>query len=86
MARGPMGGPPGGFRGGPGGPRRGPGGGRGPMGARMMAEKPKDMKRTLIRLVKYIGSSKNLLFMLIGFMLIITVINLMVSKDHVHYI
>ena len=41
------------------------------MGARMMAEKPKDMKKTLIRLVKYIGSSRHLLFSLIGIMLVI---------------
>lgn len=69
MARGPMGGP-----GGPG--RRGPGGGGGPMGSRLTGEKPKDMKKTLRRLIQYIGSSKNLLFALIGIMLVITLMNL----------
>ena len=66
---GPMRGPaiPGG-PGGPGGPGRGGPGGRpgGPMGARMNGEKPKQLKRTLGRLFRYIGKSR---LMLIGVLL-----------------
>ncbi len=45
--------------------RRGrPGGGGGPMGARMRAEKPKNTKKSLIRLIKYIGKSRVLVILL----------------------
>ncbi len=57
--------------GGPGGP-----GGRGPMGARLNKEKPKNLKKTLGRLLKYIGKSKLLIFALIGITLIVTVTDL----------
>ena len=62
--------PPGGF-GGPGRPgmpgRPGPGG---PMAGRMMAEKPKDAKKTLFRMLKYLGSFRLLMFSLWGVMLV----------------
>ena len=54
----------------------GPGGGRGPMGARLNKEKPKNLKKTLGRLLKYIGKSKLLIFALIGITLIVTVTDL----------
>ncbi len=62
--------PPGGF-GGPGGPGR-PGmpGRGGPMAGRMMVEKPKDAKKTLFRMLKYLGSFRLLMFSLWGVMLI----------------
>lgn len=52
--------------GGPGGPgmRRGAGGPGGPMGARINVEKPKNMKKTLGRLIGYIGKNASLLVML----------------------
>ncbi|MBQ4627792.1 MAG: ABC transporter ATP-binding protein, partial [Clostridia bacterium] len=49
-------------QGGPG--MRGPGGGGGPRGP-MVVEKPKNSKKTLIRLVKYLGASKYMLLSLI---------------------
>ena len=44
---------------GPGGPGRGPGGG--PMGGRLFGEKPKNSKKTLGRILKYLGSNKTFL-------------------------
>lgn len=58
--------------GGPGGP----GGGRGPMGARVNVEKPKNLAKTLGRLLQYIGKSKLLLVLLVGIMLVVTVTDL----------
>ena len=59
-------------------PMGGPGGGRagGPMGARVNREKPKNAKRTLLRLLKYIGRSRLLIGLLIGIMVIVTVADL----------
>ncbi|MBR2354743.1 MAG: ABC transporter ATP-binding protein [Clostridia bacterium] len=48
----------------------------GPMGARVNKEKPKNLKKTLMRLVKYIGKSKILILLLIGIMVIVTVSDL----------
>ncbi len=50
------------------GPRRG----GGPMSARMNAEKPKNTKKTVIRLLRYIGSSGILLVLLLAIMLAVT--------------
>ena len=58
------------------GGRRGPGGG-GPMAARMNAEKPKQTKRTLGRLLHYIGRSRVILLSLIGIMLAVTLADLL---------
>lgn len=58
---------------GPGGSKRGPGG---PHGARLTAEKPKDAKNTLKKLIAYIGRNKYLFFALLIVMLIITLLNL----------
>lgn len=55
----------------PGGP-----GGRGPMGARINKEKPKNLKKTLGRLLKYIGKSKLLIIALIAITLVVTVTDL----------
>ena len=60
-------------------PMRGPGGrggGGGPMGARVNVEKPKNMLRTLGRLLKYIGKSKMLVVALIAIMAFVTVADL----------
>lgn len=54
---------------------KGPGPG-GPHGARLTAEKPKNAKATLKKLLKYIGKSRYLFFSLIVVMLIITGLNL----------
>ena len=54
------------------GPRRG----GGPMGSRMKAEKPKNTKKALIRLLKYIGKSKMLIMILIIIMALSTVAEL----------
>ena len=56
------------------GMHQGPGGGRpgGPMGARVNREKPKNMKGTLRRLLKYIGKSRGLLLALIAIMVLVT--------------
>ena len=70
----PMMGVPGG-PGGPGGP--GSGRGHGPIG-RMHAEKPKNVGRTLLRLLKYIGSSRGILFAILAIMLLVTAIDLAV--------
>ena len=51
-------------------------GGRGPVGVRMNKEKPKDLKKTLGRLLKYIGKSKLLIIALIAITLIVTVTDL----------
>ena len=51
------------------GPRRG----GGPMAGRMNAEKPKNTKRTLVRLLKYIGRNGVILGFLILIMLAVTV-------------
>ncbi len=58
-------------------PMGGPGGRPGgPMGARVNKEKPKNAKKTLARLVKYIGKSKALILLLIGIMVIVTISDL----------
>ena len=59
-----------------GGPGGGGSGGGGPMHSRMMAEKPKNAKKTFIRLIKYIGASKYLLLILLGVMLFSTLLGL----------
>jgi len=64
--------PPGGQRG-PGGP--GPGPRRGP-GGPMIVEKPKDMKGTLKRIFRYIGSNRYIVWSLIGIVIISTLIGL----------
>ncbi len=61
--------------GGPGG-RGGPGPG-GPMAARMNAEKPKNTKRTLARLLHYIGKSRTVLLILLAIMLAVTAADLL---------
>ncbi len=63
---------------GPGMPGRGPGGGRpgGPMGSRIMAEKPKDMKGSLKRLIKYIGRSRYIIFVLLLMTVLMTACSL----------
>ena len=58
------------------GGRRGPGGG-GPMAARMNAEKPKQTKKTLARLLRYIGKSGILLIILLAIMLAVTAAELL---------
>lgn len=57
---------------------RGPGGGRpgGPMGARVNKEKPKNVKKTLARLFKYIGKSKMLIILLVLIMVAVTICDL----------
>ena len=56
----------------------GPGrGGMGPMGARMNREKPKNLKRTIDRLFRYIGKSSAILLALLGIMIGVTVIDLL---------
>lgn len=58
-------------------PMMGPGRGRGgPMMSRMHAEKPKNAGKTLLRLLRYIGSSKGILISIIAIMCLITVIDL----------
>lgn len=59
--------------------RPGPGGrpGGGPMGARMNVEKPKNAKRTIGRLFRYIGKSSTILVMLLAIMVVVTVIDLL---------
>ena len=49
---------------------RGPGG---PMGARLRAEKPKNAKKTLLRLLSYIGRSRFILLVLLFLMAAVTV-------------
>ncbi|MBQ2999735.1 MAG: ABC transporter ATP-binding protein, partial [Clostridia bacterium] len=55
---------------------RRPGGGGGPMGARVHKEKPKNLRRTLGRLLKYIGKSKLLVIGLIVIMAVVTISDL----------
>ena len=55
---------------------RGPGSG-GPMGARMNAEKPKNAKKTIGRLLGYIGRNRFLLFGLIFLMVLVTLADLL---------
>ncbi len=56
---------------------RGPGGRPGgPMGARVNKEKPKNVKTTLKRLIKYIGKSKLLILLLVLIMVAVTVCDL----------
>ena len=68
-----------GAHGGPGGHGRGPGGGgpgprgRGPMG---MGGKPKNVKKTVGRLLSYVGRFKALLFVVFIFMMLNTVLSL----------
>ena len=58
-------------------PMGGPGGGgRGPMGARINKEKPKNVKKTLGRLLSYIGKSKLLVIALIAIMVVVTLVDL----------
>lgn len=52
---------------------RGPGG---PHGAMMTREKPKNMKKTVLKLIKYIGSSKYLVMGLLFIMIFTTLLNL----------
>ena len=52
-----------------------PGGG-GPMAQRMRAEKPKNAKKTLLRLLKYIGKSRMLVILLALIMVLVTVTEL----------
>ncbi|MBR5313744.1 MAG: ABC transporter ATP-binding protein [Clostridia bacterium] len=51
--------------------------GRGPMGGPMIREKPKDAKKTLFKLIKYIGKSKYLVFTIIGTTILSTFLNLL---------
>ena len=61
------------------GPRRG----GGPMSARLNAEKPKHTKKTILRLLRYIGKSGILLLILLGIMLAVTlVMQYVVTKAH----
>lgn len=53
-------------------PGGGPGGPGGPMGARMNAQKPKNLSKTLGRLFRYIGSSKAILIALLCLVLVVT--------------
>jgi len=58
-------------------PMGGPGGrGGGPMGARVNKEKPKNIKKTLLRLLSYIGKSKMLVIALIVIMVVVTLTDL----------
>ena len=60
-------------RGGGPGPGRGPGG---PGGRNMMREKPKNMGKTLGKLIRYIGKNKYLVYALILIMVLTTLLNL----------
>lgn len=59
-------------------PNIGPGGrpGGGPMNARMNAEKPKNTKNTLSRLLKYIGKNNKILVCLVVIMVLVTVVDI----------
>ncbi len=46
------------------------------MGARVNKEKPKELKKTIWRLVRYIGKSRGLIALLLGIMVIVTVAEL----------
>lgn len=54
----------------------GPGGHGGPRGMAMVREKPKDVKGTVKRLVRYIGSSRYLFFSLLAIMVFVTLLSL----------
>ena len=54
---------------------RGPGSG-GPMRSRVFGEKPKDIKKTLRRLIKYIGHNRRLFYSLIIMVLFVTILAL----------
>ena len=57
---------------------QGPGrGGGGPMNARINREKPKNLKRIIGRLFRYIGKSSAILVALLGIMICVTVIDLL---------
>ena len=56
--------------------RPGPGGGGGRHGAMLTMEKPKNAKKTLGRLVKYIGTNKYLFFTLLFFTFVVTILQL----------
>ncbi len=56
----------------PGGP-----GGRGPRGGPMFKEKPKNTKKTVKRLLKYIGSGKYILILLVTVMILSTLLGLL---------
>ncbi len=58
--------------------RPGPGGrGGGPMSGRLNKEKPKNIRKTISRLFRYIGKSSALLVYLLGIMVCVTVIDLL---------
>jgi len=59
-------------------PTMGPGGHGGPRGmnARIMREKPKDTKGTMLKLMKYIGRSRYMILLLLLTVLLMTVLNL----------
>ena len=61
------------------GPGGRPGGGRpgGPMGARLNREKPTNTKKTLFRLVRYIGKSGAILVALMGIMIVVTLVEIL---------
>lgn len=63
-------------------PGMGPGGGRpgGMMGARMNKEKPKNMGKTIMRLIGYIGKSKYSVFALLCIICVVTVADLFGPK------
>ncbi len=62
---------------GPGGrPGFGPGSG-GPMAGRMNVQKPKNMKKTLGRLLRYVGKNRALLILLLAIMLFVTLLDLL---------
>ena len=61
----------GGHHRGPGGPGRG-----GPMGGRLFGEKPKNTKKTLGRVLKYLGSNKTYLIILIIIVFITSIISI----------
>lgn len=53
-----------------------PGGGRGPGAMGMPHEKAKNVKGSLKRIISYIGKNKNLLFAMLGVMLVATLLNI----------
>lgn len=55
---------------------RGPGGPHGPHGMGMTAEKPKNVKATLGRIVSYIGRNRSLLIGMLAVMLLATLLNI----------
>lgn len=69
--------PPAQFRGGPMGRPGGPGGPRGPRGMPLVVEKPKDARKTIGRLLKYIGKNKYLLISMMVIVLISSALTLL---------